>query len=46
MQEYFNAFFGKLLAKKITTKNVFAGADEEGPNGAYFVYCSSVTIKS
>lgn len=46
MQEYFNAFFGKLLAKKITTKNVFAGADEEGSNGAYFVYCSSVTIKS
>lgn len=34
MQEYFNAFFGKLLAKKITPKNVFAGADEEGPAGA------------
>ena len=45
MQEYFNAFFGKLLARKITTKNVFAGADEKGPNGAYFIYCSSVTIK-
>lgn len=46
MQEYFNAFFGKLLAKKITPKNVFAGADEEGTAGAEFVYCSSVTLKT
>lgn len=46
MQEYFNAFFGKLLAKKITPKNVFAGADEEGTAGAEFIYCSSVTLNS
>jgi hypothetical protein len=45
MQEYFNAFFGKLLAKKITPKNVFAGAEEEGA-GASFIYCSSVTLNS
>ena len=34
MQEYFNAFFGKILAKKVTPKNVFAGADEPGTAGA------------
>lgn len=45
MQEYFKAFFGALLAKKITPKNVFAGADEEGNAGAEFIYCSSVTLK-
>lgn len=45
MQEYFNAFFGKILAKKVTLKNVFAGADEPNTVGAQFIYCASVTLK-
>ena len=45
MQEYFKAFFGMILAKKITPKCVFAGADEEGTAGAQFIYCSSVKLK-
>ena len=44
MQEYFNAFFGKILANKLSPKNVFAGIDEEGTE-AQFVYCASVKMK-
>jgi hypothetical protein len=34
MQEYFKQFFGAILAKKITPKNVFAGAEDDSTRGA------------
>ena len=45
MQEYFQAFFGKILAAKVTKKNVFAGGDDKSVEGAEFVYCAAVNIK-
>ena len=45
MQEYFKSFFGKILASKVTKKNVFAGGDDKSVEGAEFVYCASVNIK-
>jgi hypothetical protein len=45
MQEYFKLLFGPTVAKKVTLKNVFSGADDEGAAGAQFVFCSAVTIK-
>lgn len=46
MQEYFKAFFGKILASKVTKKNVFAGGDDKSVEGAEFIYCASVNIKA
>jgi len=45
MYEYFNGFFGKILASKVTEKNVFAGGDDKSVSGAQFVYCAAVKIK-